>query len=521
MIATLVRKELLANLLTFRLTVALVFTVVLSVLATVIGSLDYSRNVEAYEVELRNVRTSLDEATAFRQVNPEIVLPPQPLAIFARGVVGVAPHSYNISVDDYWRAPWPSAGNRDSWYMKALVQIDFVGVVTLLLSFLAVVLGFDGICGERERGTLKVLLTNPIPRAHVVLAKFLGGLISLAVPLTVAFIFCLLVVLANGDVSFSGEDWLRLGLLYGLTILFLAQVFALSLMVSAFVRDADTALIICLFAWLLAGVGYISALPSFSRYGIDEIPHQQFIDKNDQIWREFNSFMDEYDDKHPPPVQQWWMQGLSRNGILRFYPPQTYEWLERRQPIELNKRLENADTRHRTRYGTWDPLAQEAFAVDRFSVLSPFTNYQVLSYQVARTTLDDLFFIGRAAQQYRHTFIDYLRSVDAFGRRWFTDDPPDQEPMLPDVQNLTPEMLSPDSPYMLERVAWAEEQQALAEEDDGRQLDLSAMPRFGGAWQRSLGQSFGQMVSGLAVLLLTFGAALMATVQRFLRYNPS
>jgi len=46
------------------------------------------------------------------------------------------------------------------------------------------------------------------------------------------------------------------------------------------------------------------------------------------------------------------------------------------------------------------------------------------------------------------------------------------------------------------------------------------MPKFGGRWQRSLGDSVGTMTIGLAVLLLSFGAAVLLTVARFLRYDP-
>ena len=60
MIWSLVRKELLTNLLTYRLSIALVFTIVLSALTTVIGSLDYSRNVASYEDELRNQRELIE-----------------------------------------------------------------------------------------------------------------------------------------------------------------------------------------------------------------------------------------------------------------------------------------------------------------------------------------------------------------------------------------------------------------------------------------------------------------------------
>lgn len=49
----LIRKELLTNLLTMRLGVALIFSVLLAALAALIGSVDFSRNVDAYESEVR------------------------------------------------------------------------------------------------------------------------------------------------------------------------------------------------------------------------------------------------------------------------------------------------------------------------------------------------------------------------------------------------------------------------------------------------------------------------------------
>jgi ABC-type transport system involved in multi-copper enzyme maturation permease subunit len=520
MIWTLVRKELLTNLLTFRLSVALVFTVVLSALATFIGSLDFSRNMEAYHEELRVYEEELEETTVYNQVQPDILLPPQPLAIFARGVVGLAPLNYRIQINYYGRSMFSGGASYDSEYMKILVQIDFVTVVALLLSFLAVVLGFDGICGERERGTLKQLLTNPVPRAHVVLAKLVGGVISLWIPFAVAFVICLLITLANDDVAFTANDWTRLVILFGLTCLFLAQVFALSLAVSAFTRDADTALIVCLFAWLVFGVGYLSSLPSFSRYGYPEKPHQNYMDEDRRLWDELGDTMNEWEQNNPPPPETQ-LPGISRDGVDRFYHPAGYDWWARRNAVDIDKRLERADKSYQAVFHTWDPLAQEAYLVDRWSVVSPFMNYQVLAYQLARTTLDDLFHAGRFGRDYRATIIEYMRSKNAFAsRRWFTDDPPDQEPMVPDPAAVTPEMLEPASPFMQERTAWAEDLMQRAADDDRRKLDLSDMPRYGGQWQRTLGASFAAMTPGLALLLLSLGAAILITVMRFLRYDP-
>jgi hypothetical protein len=72
MIWTLVRKELLTNLLTLRLTVALIFIVILSVLTTVIGSLDYSQLMDAYSVTAKNIRDELDKDRVYFQVAPDV-----------------------------------------------------------------------------------------------------------------------------------------------------------------------------------------------------------------------------------------------------------------------------------------------------------------------------------------------------------------------------------------------------------------------------------------------------------------
>ena len=49
MLATLIRKERLANLLTMRLAVALAFTVLLTVLKAFMGSLEYSHNWDRFD----------------------------------------------------------------------------------------------------------------------------------------------------------------------------------------------------------------------------------------------------------------------------------------------------------------------------------------------------------------------------------------------------------------------------------------------------------------------------------------
>ena len=91
--------------------------------------------------------------------------------------------------------------------------------------------------------------------------------------------------------------------------------------------------------------------------------------------------------------------------------------------------------------------------------------------------------------------------------------------MIADPSSVTEAMLAADAPFMRERMAWAEAREE-SRSAAAVGLDLTDMPRFGGPWQRSLGASFGVMMPGLAILVLSFGLAVMVTISRFLRYDP-
>ena len=60
-----------------------------------------------------------------------------------------------------------------------LTGASLVTLTSLLVPLVAVVLGHDAIVGERERNTLGLLLSLPVRRVEVIIAKFLGRLIAL------------------------------------------------------------------------------------------------------------------------------------------------------------------------------------------------------------------------------------------------------------------------------------------------------------------------------------------------------
>lgn len=111
--------------------------------------------------------------------------------------------------------------------------------------FIGMIVGADGISGERERGTLEVLLLTPASRRQLLFGKLLAAL----TPWPAAFLISLpaLFVVSQGDEVFGQA--LLLGATLG-SVLAIAFA-AFGLLVSTWSNSNKTSMFICLVVWLL------------------------------------------------------------------------------------------------------------------------------------------------------------------------------------------------------------------------------------------------------------------------------
>ncbi len=123
-----------------------------------------------------------------------------------------------------------------------------------LVPLLALLVSFDGIAGEIERGTLPLLLATPIDRSSVVLGKFLGQLAAVSIAIVLGFGIASAIVALQGGAGLPGVmDVLRLIL----SSISLAGAFiAISLIASMLVRQSATAAAVAVGIWLVSVVLY-------------------------------------------------------------------------------------------------------------------------------------------------------------------------------------------------------------------------------------------------------------------------
>jgi Cu-processing system permease protein len=125
----------------------------------------------------------------------------------------------------------------------AVTAPSVVTLATFLVPLVALVLGHDAIVGERERNTLGLLLTLPVRRGEVLLAKYLGraAALSLAVGLGVGVAALMLE---------PGHRALLLGLLPS-TMLLGCAFLSIGVLLSTVARRRATAASVAVVTWFL------------------------------------------------------------------------------------------------------------------------------------------------------------------------------------------------------------------------------------------------------------------------------
>ena len=211
MLTTLIRRELLDNLMTFRFGTA-VFIMLLLVVANITVLLkDYEQRVANYNTAVKTNQQNLWEAKTYSEDVLFVERPPNPLSLFNVGLDKRLGNQIQVShnfVPTLWDAHMHGADNP---FLNIFTSIDIVFVFEVVLSLIALIFAYDAIAGEREQGTLRLVLTHPVRRGYILLAKYISAMLCLLVPLLLSLLLSLILLTTSPSFSLSIHDFLCLG----------------------------------------------------------------------------------------------------------------------------------------------------------------------------------------------------------------------------------------------------------------------------------------------------------------------
>lgn len=131
----------------------------------------------------------------------------------------------------------------------AVVVVSLSSLTIFLLPLIALLLAYDAIVGESERGTMALLLAYPVARWQVVIGKFLGHVAILAIATALGYGAAGVAALSFGEVD--PGTWRALATMIATSILLGGAFLSIGYVASASVRDRATAAGIAIGVWLL------------------------------------------------------------------------------------------------------------------------------------------------------------------------------------------------------------------------------------------------------------------------------
>ena len=168
------------------------------------------------------------------------------------------------SIKSNWWLSYGSVNPDAKDFLPQATKIDWVFIITYLLSFIPLLFTFDALSGEREQGTLRLCLANPISRPVLLTGKFLGTLITVLIPFVFAMLLNLAVISVDSWTQLNAADWGRLGLILLIASSYAGIFIGLGLMVSAGTREPRVSLVVLLLIWVTTVIFMPSTLGTLS-----------------------------------------------------------------------------------------------------------------------------------------------------------------------------------------------------------------------------------------------------------------
>ena len=445
----LLRREILAHLITFRFAITVITCLLLVATTMFIRINDYEQRLASYNAARDAHRDELLSTRTYSFLMPKIDRPPNPLSIFNAGMdsrIGNTLRIYYTHVPVLWDAHSHSSGNL---FIDHFYRIDLVFVFQFVLSLLALLFAYDAIAGERESGTMRLTMSHPVRRGSILGAKYVGAMTCLILPLIISFIIALIWIVSTGSIVFSEADFLRIAGILLTSMIYLSAIYLIGFFISASVHRTATALMLSLFVWVVLVLVY----PSLSVSVVDQLikPQRSLINSSyEAMWeirRAANKEAMEYlqNDAIAGESEHFNVDGsrgglnvgLSNQRTLMRIDFRAYDWQfispesEKYVPHVIRYHqflaplhIDAAEKMGLIRLPALDQIRfRRARVAQNLLRFSPAAMYNLATQAWLGTDLDGVVDFFEAARHYRRTLINYFYDEDAFSsRQWFASD---------------------------------------------------------------------------------------------------
>ena len=252
MLGDIIKKEILDNLLSHKFLFIFIMCSVLILLSIYIGAVDYVESKKEYDANMASLGESMQPpatyAFFYERLGFRIYRPPRILRTVVAGVEDAAGRvSYP---NQLYENNLTESKHETNTIFTLFDSLDLMFAVKFILSLCALFLAYDVVSGEKEKGALKLALSNSVSRNRLISGKIIGNYVSMFLLFLLPFLMGLVLLSVFPGISLNNTDWMRLLFIFIMFILYISVFFALGIFVSAMTARSSTSFLILLFLWI-------------------------------------------------------------------------------------------------------------------------------------------------------------------------------------------------------------------------------------------------------------------------------
>lgn len=144
--------------------------------------------------------------------------------------------------------------NPRTFKLPAIPALDWSFLIRVLFSLYVILLGYNAVSGEKELGTLRLVLANPLGRVKLLIGKYCSIMGATLVPFAAGVLVNLIIVEALLPGGLAATDLGRVPLVLLLTLAYFSLFALLSLLFSSLIARSSLVLLALLAVWVLFAV---------------------------------------------------------------------------------------------------------------------------------------------------------------------------------------------------------------------------------------------------------------------------
>jgi ABC-type transport system involved in multi-copper enzyme maturation permease subunit len=275
-------------------------------------------------------------------------------------------------------------------FLSTFQELNWSFIVSVILSFAVLLFTFDTISGEKETGALGLTLSNSIPRATLLLGKYISAIITTMVMAIFGIVLSILIVLFSHKVASTSTILMETLAFLLLVFLFISCTAAIGTLSSVLAHKSNISLLISLTFWLVSVV----VIPNTAIFWANKIFSIEHVDAiNEKIISARGDL-----NRNAPPGS-W-----TANPGTPFLP-------EHRLRADLQTKLMNAEMAIRKAY--FQDMFRQLERTRLLTVISPVALFDYMNeaivgggYARFKNIWDDL-------HGYQAQFLTFFKTIDA------------------------------------------------------------------------------------------------------------